>query len=79
MAPLAGQVTRADQADYLRAAACMRRHGFSDFPDPTFKNDNVTFDIPSSIDANSPKFRSALAACQKLIPAGLPYSHPSGH
>src|SRR6266487_3115670 len=29
-------ITAAERADYLRAAACMRRHGFPDFPDPTF-------------------------------------------
>lgn len=75
--PIAGRVTRADQAYYLRGAACMRRHGFADFPDPTFKNNNVTFDIPSGIDANSSQVRSALAICQKLIPAGLPYSGSS--
>lgn len=71
---IAGPVTRADQIDYLKGAACMRRHGLPDFPDPVFQNNNVTFNIPSSIDKNSPRVRSALAICQKLIPAGLPYS-----
>jgi hypothetical protein len=72
--PLAGRITRADQVYYLRGAACMRRHGVPDFPDPTFQNNNVRFNIPSSIDANSSRVKSAVATCQKLIPAGLPYS-----
>jgi hypothetical protein len=67
-------ITPADQRDYLKAAACMRRHGFPDFPDPTFEGNNVTPNIPSNIDENSPQFKSAAATCQKLIPPGLPYS-----
>jgi hypothetical protein len=67
-------ITRAEQADYLRAAACIRSHGVPDFPDPTFPNGHVRFNIPSSIDANSPQAKSAQAACVNLIPPGLPYS-----
>ncbi len=67
-------ITPADQADYLNAAACMRSHGIPDFPDPTFQNNTVTFNIPPNIDKNSPQARSAVATCRKLIPAGLPYS-----
>ena len=65
-------ITPADQADYLKAARCMRSHGVSDFPDPTFQNNNVTFNIPSSIDTNSSQFKSAAATCVNLIPQGLP-------
>jgi hypothetical protein len=71
------QITRADQTDYLKAAACMRRHGIPDFPDPTFRDNGVKFNIPSSIDPNSPVARRALPICRKLIPAGLPYSGSS--
>ena len=67
-------ITRADQLDYLKAAACMRRHGIPDFPDPTFQNNRVQFNLPSTINKNSPLVQSALPICQKLIPAGLPYS-----
>jgi hypothetical protein len=66
-----------DREDYLKAAACMRSHGFSGFPDPTFQNNNVTFNIPSSIDTSSSQFTSAKATCEKLIPAGLPDSSSS--
>ena len=72
-------ITPAEQADYLKAAACMRSHGVPDFPDPTFRNNSVTFNAPgSSIDTSSSEYKSALATCQKLIPAGLPYSSTSG-
>jgi hypothetical protein len=70
-------ITPADQADYLNAASCMRSHGVPDFPDPTFANNTVTFDIPSNIDPNSPQARTAVATCAKLIPPGLPYSNRS--
>src|SRR5262249_47620472 len=64
----------ADRLDYLKGAACMRSHGFPDFPDPTFGNNTVTFDIPPNIDPNSSQAKRAEAICVKLIPPGLPYS-----
>jgi hypothetical protein len=71
-------ITPADQADYVKAARCMRSHGVPDFPDPTFENNSVKFNIPSSIDPNSPQAKNAAAICVKLIPAGLPYSNTKG-
>jgi len=71
-------ITAADQADYLKAAACMRAHGVPNFPDPTFENNSVEFSNTTPIDTNAPQYKSALATCQKLIPAGLPYSSTSG-
>lgn len=70
-------ITPADQADYLKAAACMRSHGVPGFPDPTFQNNGVTFSAQTPIDTDSSLYRRALATCEKLIPAGLPYSSPS--
>ncbi len=67
-------ITLADQADYLRASACMRAHGFPSFPDPTFQNQRVSANVPASLDQDAPKFKRAAATCTKLIPAGLPYS-----
>jgi hypothetical protein len=78
LGPPSPQVTAADRVDYLKAAACMRSHGFANFPDPTFPNAGVRVDIPSSIDRNSSRFTSAAKICTKLIPAGLPYGRPSG-
>jgi hypothetical protein len=70
-------ITLADRADYLHAAACMRSHGVSGFPDPTFKSNGVQTNIPASINQDSAQFKSAAETCTKLIPAGLPYSRPS--
>jgi hypothetical protein len=67
-------ITLTDRADYLQAAACMRTHGFPGFPDPTFQNNSVQTNIPSSINQDSSRFKSAATTCTKLIPAGLPYS-----
>jgi hypothetical protein len=77
-APAGPTITPADQADYLKAVACMRAHGFPGFPDPVFQNNDVTFNAAASrIDTNSSQYKSALTACQKLIPAGL-LSSPDG-
>jgi hypothetical protein len=67
------QVTTADQADYLKAAVCMRNHGIAGFPDPVFSSGNVNFPIPQSMNTNSTPFRRAREVCEVLIPAGLPY------
>jgi hypothetical protein len=67
-------ITPADQADYLKAAACIRSHGFASFPDPTFTNGTVHFPATPGIDQNSPQFQKAIATCHRLIPPGLPYS-----
>jgi hypothetical protein len=71
-------ISLADQSDYHEAAVCMRRHGFPDFPDPTFQDTNVTFDIPSTIDTSTSRFASARAICERLIPPGLPDGSSSG-
>jgi hypothetical protein len=70
-------ITAADQADYLKAAVCMRSHGVPNFPDPTFANNSVSFDTSTAIDKNAPQYKSALVTCEKLIPSGLPDS-PAG-
>jgi hypothetical protein len=71
-------VTVDDRQSYLKAAACMRSRGFAAFPDPTFENNSVQLNIPSSIDQDASQFRTAATVCSKLIPAGLPYSRSSG-
>jgi hypothetical protein len=67
-------ITPADQADYLAAAACMRTHGYPGFPDPSFPSGGVRVVVPSTIDQDSPRFRSAATRCTRHIPAGLPDS-----
>jgi len=74
-AALGAAITPADQLDYLKAAACMRDHGISNFPDPTIKAGQVTFVPPSGFHTNSAQLQTALTICRKLIPAGLPYSN----
>ena len=71
-------ITPAEQADYLRAAACLRSHGFPGFPDPAFHHNAVSVNIPSSINQHSAQFESAATTCAKLIPSGLPNIRPGG-
>jgi len=69
-------LTVQDQQDYLRAAACMRSHGITNFPDPTFPGGHANFPrIAASIDTKSRQFTQAAQTCIRLIPAGL---RPSG-
>jgi hypothetical protein len=73
--PTSTQISSQQQADYLKAAACMRTHNIVGFPDPVFSSGgSVNFPIPTGMDTNSARFEAARAICQKLIPAGLPYS-----
>jgi hypothetical protein len=72
--PAAPTINAAERTAYLKAAACMRSHGFANFPDPTFPNSNIHLVIPSSINQDAASYRSAATICTKLIPAGLPYS-----
>jgi hypothetical protein len=63
-------LTAQEQQDFLRAAACMRSHGFTSFPDPIFPGGRASLPrIPSSIDTASPQFIQAEQTCIKLIPA----------
>lgn len=60
----------------LKISECMRRHGISDFPDPTLKppsspagysevsdRGGVVLAIPSTIDVQSPAYQQAANAC----------------
>ncbi|HTX62333.1 MAG TPA: hypothetical protein VMD28_01750 [Acidimicrobiales bacterium] len=67
-------LTPQDRTDYLKAAACMRSHGITGFPDPIFTGSQVSFPIPKTMDPNSPQFVHARGICELLIPPGLPYS-----
>lgn len=48
-------------------AQCLRGHGVPNFPDPS---PGAPLRIPSDINADAPAFKSAQAACAKLLPAG---------
>jgi hypothetical protein len=67
-------ISPADQAAYLKAVACMRAHGYPKFPEPVFQGNNVSFNTTTPIDTKSPQYQRAANTCDKLIPAGLPYS-----
>lgn len=68
-----------DQQDYLNAAACMRSHGITNFPTPSFTGNQVEFpQLEHLVTLNSPQFKQALTVCQKLIPPGLPDSGSNG-
>ena len=71
-------LTAQQQQDYLRAAACMRSHGITNFPDPAFPGGRMNISIPSSIDSRSRQFTQAQQTCAKLVPAGLRHSGSGG-
>ncbi len=63
-----------EQAEYLKAAACIRTHGIPNFPDPTFEGGGVHISH-KGLDLNSPQALKAEEACQSLIPGGLHGNH----
>jgi hypothetical protein len=62
------------QAQALKFSACMRSHGVPKFPDPQISGGRIglVFGRNSGIDPNSPQFKAAQKACQKLLPGGGP-------
>lgn len=57
-------VTSAQLRSMDRAAACMRTHGFPDWPDPDVQNGHlVPSPLPSGADINSPQFQAAIRTC----------------
>jgi hypothetical protein len=47
----------------LKVSACMRSHGYKNFPDPTFSNEGIVLHVVG-FDRNSPQFQSAWQTCQ---------------
>lgn len=72
--PNGGKLDPKTQAKMLRQALefsqCMRSHGVPNFPDPKASGGGMELAIPKSagIDPNSPQFKAAQKACQKLLP-----------
>lgn len=50
-------------------SACMRKHGVTNFPDPSSQG-VIEIHSGMGIDPRSPTFTSARSACQKLLPNG---------
>jgi hypothetical protein len=68
--PNAQQQAREQQA-MLKFSRCMRSHGVPKFPDPKFTpNGGSQMTIGKEVDPNSPQFKAAQKACQKLVPNG---------
>jgi hypothetical protein len=63
--PAPGQASGGTQAQQVEAelklAACMRTHGFPDFPDP---DSSGSFDS-SKFDPDSPRLQSAMRTCER--------------
>ncbi len=64
------QITPSEQSQYLKAAACIRSHGVPNFPDPTFSSGGVHIEH-QNLNESSPAFKSAVHACESLIPGGV--------
>jgi hypothetical protein len=57
-------VTAAQLRSMDRTAACIRAHGFPDYPDPDVQNGHlVPSPLPSGIDISSPQFQAAVKTC----------------
>ncbi len=63
------QLNAQEQAQVLKLAACIRRHGEPNLPDPSFAGGGVH--LPPSVDAHSATFKAAEQACESLIPSSL--------
>jgi hypothetical protein len=50
-------------------AACMRKNGVPNFPDPSSTGE-ISIGPSSGVDPGSPKFQSAQTKCRKLLPNG---------
>ena len=70
--PGGGAPSPAQQAKMQKAllafSACMRSHGITDFPDPTFSGNGARISINGGLDPQSPRFQAAQTACQNDLP-----------
>jgi hypothetical protein len=47
----------------VKAAACMRTHGYPGWPDPTLRNGQLNPGTPANADTQSPQFQAAQKTC----------------
>jgi hypothetical protein len=60
------QMTWQQINNLVKFAACMRSHGYPDYPDPVVQNGGVGEQpLPSSIDTSSAQFEQAQQTCNK--------------
>jgi hypothetical protein len=58
------QVTAAQLRSLVKAAACMRAHGFPAFPDPAAQDGQlIQTPLPASVNTSSPQFQAAQQTC----------------
>jgi hypothetical protein len=62
-----GPLSASMRAAALRFSRCMREHGLSNFPDPTFSSGGEIQLRGAGIDHNSPAFKAAQATCGTII------------
>ena len=60
------QLSPAQQQAWLNWATCIRAHGVSDFPDPTFSGSEVH---DTGVGSSSPQLQSAMDACKSQMPS----------
>jgi len=56
------------RAAALANAACMRRHGLPNFPDPTFNGPGQSLNLGPGLNPGSPAFKRAAEACRLQNP-----------
>lgn len=54
----------------VKFAACMRKHGVPNLPDPNGQ-DLITVGSANGVNPSSPAFRRALLVCQSMLPSAL--------
>jgi hypothetical protein len=83
LAPNGGKPNPQEEAKLLqqslRYAACMRSHGVPNFPDPKRGpgGEGTLLTIGPDVNPNSPMFKAAQKACQKLVPGSAFEAGPS--
>jgi hypothetical protein len=65
-------VSAAQQAQLVTFAACVRRHGVPNMPDPSSSG---AFNLPQQVNQNTPAFSTAVKKC---LPNGLPLAINQG-
>ena len=63
---------RDDENVLVAFAACMRKHGLPNFPDPRADSNgyHLRYGAENGIDPRSPEFTNAQQACRRLLPNG---------
>ena len=52
----------------LRYTRCMRKQGIT-MPDPSLTRESAAVSLPEGVDPESPAFKKAAAACERLLPS----------